>query len=79
MNKHEKNNIEVRIKVMKAGITYRQIAEKMGITPEHLCRLLRSPLDEKNKFRILSAIAEIEGRYDNSAPTEYRAKGVEVR
>ena len=51
-------NINIKKDVHDAGLTMKQIAYRMGITPEYLCRVLRSePLPNGFEKRIRSAIA----------------------
>lgn len=51
-------NINVKKDVHDAGLTMKQIAYRMGITPEYLCRVLKSePLPNGFEKRIRSAIA----------------------
>lgn len=49
-------NLDVRIAVNDSGLTYKEIAERMGIHRGSLSRLMRTPLNSKNKARILAAI-----------------------
>jgi len=49
-------NIDVRMAVSDSGLTYKEIAEKMGIHRCSLSRLMRTPLNPKDKARIMSAI-----------------------
>lgn len=54
-------NIELRILISDAGVTYRDIAKELDITPEWLSRLMRYPLTEENESRIRSAVRKLEG------------------
>lgn len=47
--------------IEERGIMYRDIAEQMGVSPEHLHKLLSEPLSAKSTSRIKHAIKEIEG------------------
>ena len=47
--------------IEEQGLKYRDIAEQMGVSPEHLHKLLSEPLSAKSKSRIKHAIKEIEG------------------
>lgn len=49
-------NIDVRMAVSDSGMTYKEIAEKMGIHRCSLSRLMRTPLNTRDKARIMSAI-----------------------
>ena len=53
-------NIDIRLAVSDKGLTYRQIAEDMGITPEYLSRLMSKDLKPGMRERILNAIDRIE-------------------
>lgn len=55
-------NLDIRVRVYDSGITYRAIADKLGVTPEYLSRLMRKPLSDKNKQRIAKALDELESR-----------------
>ncbi len=55
-------NIEIRQLVAEKQIPYYVIAERIGVSPEHLSKCMRRPLKQEMKERILSAI---EGK-DNS-------------
>lgn len=53
-------NIDIRMIVSDKGITYRQIAASMRVTPCHLSRLMGKELSSKQRDRILNAIDTIE-------------------
>lgn len=55
-------NLDIRITVNESGLTYKQIAKEIGISPEWLCRLMRNDLSPENKIRILTAIDRIKER-----------------
>lgn len=52
-------NADIREKVFKEEITYREIAAAMGVTGEHLSRLLADELTEQNRARIEAAIETV--------------------
>ena len=49
-------NIDIRVLVSESGLTYKDIAEQMRISPEWLSRLMRYTLSPENRERILSAV-----------------------
>lgn len=52
-------NLDIRIAVKDSGLTYKRIAQKIGISPEWLSRLMARKLSDENRERILAAIEEI--------------------
>lgn len=52
-------NIDVRVLVSDHGLKYKDIADKLNVTPEWLSRLLRNELTPENKIRIMGAIEEL--------------------
>lgn len=50
------NNIDVRILVSEHKLQYKDIAKTMNISREWLSRLMKRPLKERDKQRILNAI-----------------------
>lgn len=55
-------NLNIRIAVKDSGVTYKAIAKEIGITPEWLCRLMRTDLSPENKIRIMTAIDRLKAR-----------------
>ena len=53
-------NLDIRITVADKGLTYRQIAEAMGVTPVYLSRVMAKELKPSMRTRILNAIDELE-------------------
>ena len=49
-------NLDIRITVADKGLTYRQIAEVMGVTPVYLSRVMAKELKPSMRTRILNAI-----------------------
>lgn len=52
-------NLDIRIIVAESKITYRRIAEKMGISRGWLSHLMRYELTSEDRDRILKAIREL--------------------
>lgn len=52
-------NLDVRIIVDESGVTYKQIAKELGITPEWVSRLMAEELTSANRERILAALERI--------------------
>ena len=55
-------NLDIRLIVNESGLTYRAIAEEMGIHYASLSRLMRKCLSPENRIRILTAIDRIKER-----------------
>ena len=55
-------NLDVRVQVAESGISYKQIAVQMGVTPVYLSRVMGHPLKAGMRGRILAALAELTGR-----------------
>ncbi len=53
-------NLPVRIVVDKSGSAYNQIARKMGISAEHLSRLMSKPLKPDMEEKILQAVRDLQ-------------------
>ena len=49
-------NLDIRIRVSESGVTYKEIARVIGITPTYLSRLMASPLSENRRREILLAV-----------------------
>lgn len=54
-----KENIELRKKILSAGISQRQICEKMGVDETYLSRILRHPATPYQTARIEKAIDDL--------------------
>ena len=52
-------NQELRVQVLRTGLSYRKIAGRMRVTPEWLSRLLAQPLSQENELRVKLAIGEL--------------------
>lgn len=55
-------NIDIRLLVADSGLTYKAIAEELGIHRGSLSRLMRKQLSPKNRVRILTAIDRLKAR-----------------
>lgn len=62
-------NLDIRLLVDEAGFKYKDIAYEMGVTPEHLSRLMSEPLKPEMKTRIITALHRLrsakEHQHDN--------------
>lgn len=56
----EVKNLDIRMLVSDKRITYRAIADRMGITHTHLSRLMREELKPMQRERILAAISYLD-------------------
>ena len=54
-------NIDVRVLVSESGLTYKEIAAELNISPEWLSRLMRYTLSAENKARITAAVEKLKG------------------
>ena len=52
-------NLEIRLLVSGSGLKYKDIADEMNITRQHLSRLMRNELSIDNKVRIMGAIERL--------------------
>ena len=52
-------NLDVRMKINAAGLTFKDVAGKIGISSVHMSRLLSKPLNSKNWVRIMKAIEDL--------------------
>lgn len=52
-------NLDIRKAVSGNGLKYKDVAKVMGITPEHLSRLLRFTLTPEDKIRIMEAVEKL--------------------
>ena len=58
-------NLGIRILISESGLRYKDIAQKMGITPEWLSRLMRKDLEPEMRDKILKAVSELRGEADD--------------
>ncbi len=63
-------NAEIRAKIVSSGLFYWQIAEVMGIRQDKLSTILRYPLTEEMKVRILQAIEDARAVYGRVGKVE---------
>lgn len=54
-------NIEIRMMVSEARLTYRQIARHIGVTSEYLSKCMRYPLKPTMYLRVVKAINDLRG------------------
>ena len=52
-------NDDLRVEIFRSGLTYREIARKMGITPVWLSRVMSRKLTPEMRRRINIAIDEL--------------------
>lgn len=57
-------NLEIRLRVVAAKLTYREIAHHIGVTPEYLSKCMRYELKPDMKERITAAIHDLRGETD---------------
>lgn len=55
-------NLDVRVMVMSSGLTYKEIAQEIGISRYYLSRIMRKRLSPENKIRIMTAIDRLKAR-----------------
>ena len=63
-------NLDIRLAVSESGMKYRDIAKVMGVGANYLSRIMRRPLTEYQRERILQAIRSMkdsEGQGDGFA------------
>ena len=58
-------NIEVRMMVSDAGVTYKAIAKELGITNTWLSAIMRYELSEFNRERITQAVKNLQAGGSN--------------
>lgn len=56
------NNLEIRKLVADSGISYKDIAKEIGVTPEWLSRCMRNQLRSEMEQAIRTAINELNGK-----------------
>ena len=55
-------NLNVRVIVAESGVSYRQIAAQMRVTPEYLSRVMGKPLKTEMLARIMGAVEALTGQ-----------------
>ena len=63
-------NLDIRILVREKGLTYKRIAQKIGISPEWLSRLMARKLSDANRERIIAAVEAIKAEEAGLHETE---------
>lgn len=59
-------NMDIRIRVSESGIHYKDIAAKLGISPEWLSKLMSRELSPERRQQIKQAIMELKDDTRNS-------------
>lgn len=59
-------NLDVRLIVADAKVTYKAIAARIGVTPEYLSRCMRFPLKPDMKERIIAAVDDLRGEKNDA-------------
>lgn len=52
-------NLDIRLEVSESGLTYREVAQRMGVSATWLSTLMRYDLSPKNHERIMTAVREL--------------------
>lgn len=52
-------NLAIRLQVKSNELSFKQIAEEIGISPCYLSQLMAKPLSPANQIRILNAIQRL--------------------
>lgn len=52
-------NLDIRMLVSENGLKYKDIADELNLSREHLSRLMRDQLSIDNKVRIMGAIERL--------------------
>lgn len=59
-------NLEIRLLVADMKLAYKEIAARIGVTPEYLSRCMRFPLKTEMRARIMAAVDELRGEKDDA-------------
>ena len=59
-------NLDVRLIVADANLTYKAIAARIGITRQYLSTCMRYPLKPEMKARIMAAVNDLRGEKDDA-------------
>ena len=59
-------NLDVRLIVADANLTYKAISARVGVTPEYLSKCMRYPLKPEMKARIMAAVDDLRGEKDDA-------------
>lgn len=68
----EKANMDLRVEILKSGLSYREIAEEMKISQVSLSRAMAKPLSHDMRERINIAIDELTVLKSVRIPSERR-------
>ena len=52
-------NVDVRMMIRSSGLTQYRVSRELGISESYFSRMLRDPLDEKTRAKVLAAIDTI--------------------
>lgn len=55
----EKHNVDLRIRMIEAGVNQTQVAQCLGIRRDFLCRTMNSQMTDNFKQRIIAAIQQV--------------------
>ena len=58
-------NLNIRLMVKESGVTYRQIANEIGVSTSYLSRIMGKPLNTNNQLRIMNALEKIKSGGDS--------------
>lgn len=58
-------NLDIRILVSELKLTFKDIAERMTVSPEYLSRCMRHPLKPEMRERVMKAITDLRGDPDD--------------
>ena len=53
-------NCDIRAMAKEAGVTFWQIADVLGVSEPTMTRMMRRPLNDTNRLRIVDAIHRVE-------------------
>lgn len=59
-------NLDIRMLVSEMNLSFKSIAEKLGVTPEYLSRCMRYPLKPDMRARIMNAVTDLKGEQDDA-------------
>ena len=59
-------NLDIRMLVSDMNLKFKDIAVRIGVTPEYLSRCMRHPLKPDMKERIMNVITDLRGDPDES-------------
>ena len=62
------SNMDLRLEIFKSGLSYREIARAMNVTPVWLSRVMAGKLTPEMRRRIEAAISELKAESVGGAP-----------